>query len=67
MYTEYYIEYYNTACVEIVEDYILHFNRDRMMTRCQELAEDCGVDFTEVVGDVDLLYTNEYGDLYEIA
>ena len=60
-------DYYNAVCVEIVEDYIIYFNRDRMMSRCQDLANDCNVDYTEVLADVDLLYTNEYGDLYENA
>lgn len=58
---------YNAVCVDIVEDYIEHLNRDRMMSQCQDLAETSGIDFTEVVDDVDLLYVNEYGDLYETA
>ena len=60
-------EYYNATCIEIVEDYVIHFNRDRMMSRCQDLANDCNVDVTEVVNDVDTLYIAEFGDTYEQA
>ena len=55
---------YNTQCVNIVEDYILHLNRDIMMGKCQAVAETFSMDDTEVLNDVDSLFIEEYGDIY---
>lgn len=60
-------EDYNVEVDLILQDYVIHLDRDRMMVMCQELSEECGLEDTEILEDVDLLYVEQYGDLYETA
>jgi hypothetical protein len=58
---------YDSRVMNIVEHYKVYHNRDTMIELCSTLADYYGRDETEVVNDVDLLYQQEFGDLYEDA
>ena len=56
---------YDSRLTEIVKDYSRFLNRDRLWNMCMIAAEEFEVDPEEVLDDVDLLYQEEFGDVYE--
>jgi len=56
---------YDSRLVEVVTDYARFHNRDRTWNMCLIAAEEFEVDPEEVLYDVDLLYQEEFGDIFE--
>lgn len=56
---------YNAEIEAIVEDHVRYLNGDRMLSMCNDLSERSDRSVEEIVDDVDMLYVNEHGDLYE--
>ena len=56
---------YDSRLTEIVKDYSTYLNRERLWKMCLEMSEEFDVEPEEVLEDVDMLYVEEFGDLYE--